>query len=730
VIPWQHFPFACPNRSIGAKRVWDLEDGNFPSKFSDSSHFANTAEIVSKVDDDEIDELVLAGLGITDETLPLEIFNLDLISLDLSNNQITKLPNAISKMNMLEKLDISDNSLYSLPRDFSRLTALKKVGTHTSAAGRRVPQFLLPNPRCSQFKRDISTNPVYSCSSELSGNKFSSEVETIVKCWLKREESLDLSKRELRHLCPEIRVCGDHLRELILDDNQLSSLPEDIGLLVKLERLSIQRNSLVALDWEVAQCTKLVSLDLSGNKVKRVASETTALVDLVELFLSSNELGTVPPALFSLDNLEILTLSKNGISSIPSLIFNLRRLKQLDLSNNQISIIPREVCMLPKLKKLNLKNNKVSEIPIFISELGALTDLDLTNNELSYIYNDLGALANLTALKLGNNRLAEVSSTVGLMTGLQKLVLKGNERLRSPAPDVAKQGTSKVMEALSKSAGKRFVRDEFMRLVVVGDPGVGKSCLLSCLRTQNPDTTAPRAGKYGLALDDWTLVIVDEKTDDETLIKFETWDVSTPRELMEAQRVFFTNRTIFVVACKIDNTDVLHWIDLIRSKVSDPSIFVVATHCDSSSTEESVKMMANRYSGDVVGTFGVSCKKGTNVQRLVAAITKHCLHVRSSVLHLPPALWSNSISFCRIVSSFPHIFLPSTALSMPALPHSSSPLSPLLSWRSISKTVRFKSQRNCCVANVTCRTTLSSSRIPMLLTRTSLSATLCGFMIT
>lgn len=457
-----------------------------------------------------------------------------------------------------------------------------------------------------------------------------------MKCWLKREESLDLSNKDLRYLCPEIRICSDHLRELILDDNKLSSLPEDIGLLSRLERLSAQRNLLVAFDWELAQCTNLVSVDLSGNRLRRVASEVSGLVELVELFLSSNDLQVVPPVLFSLANLEILTLSKNGISSIPSLIFNLRRLKQLDLSTNQIAVIPREVCMLPKLKKLNLKNNKIAEIPIFISELGSLTDLDLTNNELSYIYNDLGALASLTTLKLGNNKLAEVSSTVGLMGGLSKLVLKGNERLRSPAPEIARQGTAKVMDALSKSAGKRFVRDEFMRLVVVGDPGVGKSCLLNCLRTQAPDTSAARAGKYGLALDDWTLVIVDEKTDDETFIKFETWDMSSPREIMESSRVFFTNRTIFVVACKIEDTNVWHWINLIKSKVSDPSIFVIATHCDSSSSEDNVKLMANRYSGDVVGTFGVSCKKGTNIQRVVAAITKHIIHVRPRPSSLRP----------------------------------------------------------------------------------------------
>jgi Leucine-rich repeat (LRR) protein len=107
------------------------------------------------------------------------------------------------------------------------------------------------------------------------------------------------------------------LRMLLLDGNNLSDLPKELGDLPNLEiiRLSINRF------WEFPKAI------LSIRK-------------LVQLDLSSNSIEALPDDLYSLTALKSLALSQNRISYISPKISNLRLLYHFDISNNLVTALP------------------------------------------------------------------------------------------------------------------------------------------------------------------------------------------------------------------------------------------------------------------------------------------------------------------------------------------------------------------------------------------------------
>ena len=84
------------------------------------------------------------------------------------------------------------------------------------------------------------------------------------------------------------------LRQLNLEDNQLTSLPAEIGQLTSLRLLRLGGNRLTSLPAEIGQLTSLTKLWLSGNQLTSVPAEIGQLTSLRELFLRGNQLTTLP----------------------------------------------------------------------------------------------------------------------------------------------------------------------------------------------------------------------------------------------------------------------------------------------------------------------------------------------------------------------------------------------------------------------------------------------------
>ena len=103
-----------------------------------------------------------------------------------------------------------------------------------------------------------------------------------------------------------------NLKVLALAENQLESLPEEIGDLAQLEVLHALRNNLKILPKSISKLRKLKELELAKN-------------DLTEI-----------PDLSNLQQLEVLSLAYNRLTNVPNYSEIIKELKTFDIRSNFI----------------------------------------------------------------------------------------------------------------------------------------------------------------------------------------------------------------------------------------------------------------------------------------------------------------------------------------------------------------------------------------------------------
>ena len=180
-----------------------------------------------------------------DKNILLSFF-INIVTLNLSNNQLTALPDSIGKLTNLVILNLSYNQLKELPPDIGKLTNL----TH-----------------------------------------------------------LYISLNQLKELPPDIGKLT-YLEHLWLDSNQLKELPPDIGKLTNLVTLNLSNNQLIKLPDSIGNLTDLITLNLNSNQLKELPPDIGKLTKLITLHLMFNKitadkLSALPDSIKKINNFSV-----------------------------------------------------------------------------------------------------------------------------------------------------------------------------------------------------------------------------------------------------------------------------------------------------------------------------------------------------------------------------------------------------------------------------------------
>ncbi|MDJ0578847.1 COR domain-containing protein [Crocosphaera sp.] len=274
-------------------------------------------------------------------------------------------------------------------------------------------------------------------------------------------ESLDLWNENLNSLPPEIGQLTN-LTSLSLSNNQLTNLPSEICKLTNLTSLSLWNNQLTNLPSEICKLTNLTSLSLWNNQLTNIPAEIGQLTNLTSLSLSNNQLTNIPAEIGQLTNLTSLYLSNNQLTNIPAEIGQLTNLQVLSLLNNQLINLPPEISRLTnlyrlsvglsqsnslssdlniiidltntnKIDRLSISFKKLINIPYDIFKITQLTALDLSNNQLNTIPSEIGQLSNLEILDLSKNKLNTLPKEISKLYNLRNLALRDNQFTKLPA---------------------------------------------------------------------------------------------------------------------------------------------------------------------------------------------------------------------------------------------------------------------------------------------------------
>ncbi|PZV15467.1 MAG: GTP-binding protein [Pseudanabaena sp.] len=477
------------------------------------------------------------------------------------------------------ELDLSGNDLERLPSEIGRLQSLEKLilGKWDDKEGRK-------------------------------GNRLTAIPQEIFQ--LTNLKELHIEYNQITAI-PEAIAQLANLTELDLNGNQIMAILEAIANLANLTSLNLDSNQITAIPDAIANLANLTKLDLCDNKIKAIPDAIANLANLTSLNLSGNKITVIPDAIANLANLTTLDLRDNQIRVIPDVIKKLFNLQNLYLNVNQISVIPDAVFQLSSLQRLLLTANQISVIPNGIDKLNNIEDLWIDKNQIRVIPDEIAKLTKLKTLWLTSNQIEIIPDTLNQLNNLKSLYLNDNPLPIPPEILNDSQNPAAIIGYWQKlKQGERKPLNE-AKVILIGHGAVGKTSLVRQLIDRNfkPDENKTE----GIDIRHWQITAREET------VKLRVWDFGG-QEIMHATHQFFlTERSLYLLVLNArkdeGNNDVEYWLKIIESFGKDAPVLIIANKSDEHPLKLNRRHLQEKYP-NIQGFFETSCKTGLGIDNL------------------------------------------------------------------------------------------------------------------
>ncbi|XP_031640804.1 protein lap1 isoform X2 [Contarinia nasturtii] len=342
--------------------------------------------------------------------VPADVFQYErtLEELYLSSNRITELPRQLFLCHGLKVLDLSDNDLSSIPTALSSLTNLGKINLARNSLNHL-------------------TDSIVACKSlthlDLSLNSLEKLPDAITSLFALQE--LYLNDTILEYLPANFGRLTS-LRILELRDNNLITLPKSMNRLQHLERLDIGNNEFTELPEVIGSLTALTELWVDGNRIRHFNCNVSNLKELVHFDASNNLIQHLPTEIGNWQRCQEMCLSANEIEELPFSIGMMKSLIVLKVDENQLQELPDSICEMESLEELMVSHNDLFKLPSTIGLLRRLRFLTADENLLRSLPNEICSCSNLTILSARGNKLTKIPVDIGRLTQLRVLNIVNN----------------------------------------------------------------------------------------------------------------------------------------------------------------------------------------------------------------------------------------------------------------------------------------------------------------
>ncbi|MBB3176955.1 leucine-rich repeat-containing protein kinase family protein [Variovorax sp. Sphag1AA] len=156
-------------------------------------------------------------------------------------------------------------------------------------------------------------------------------------------EILDLSGNALRALPDDLRRLAQ-LRVLFCSDNPFTEVPVALGRCARLDMVAFKANRIRSVPAESLP-PQLRWLILTDNQIESLPAELGKRPRLQKLMLAGNKLRALPPEMVACQALELVRISANEFDALPAWLLALPRLSWLAFSGNPFDEGPEVAAM-------------------------------------------------------------------------------------------------------------------------------------------------------------------------------------------------------------------------------------------------------------------------------------------------------------------------------------------------------------------------------------------------